>query len=310
MREQSYKIRRYRLGDLDKLAKLAAEIQGLEHPHCCNLLHSMIENLCMPNCCPEHNLFVVDVAGTIVGCADVVPELRIGRVVLCCLLHPKHRTRTLTRELLTQAMDRATQLEADIIHALVTENNMITRNLLSSMGFRAVRRFLEMRLDLSTIPLLELKRVTGQYRQLRHGEEDLIAEIQNRAFGNSWGYNPNTAEEIMYRIRQMNFSTADVIVVCDADKPAGYCWIKTKVREKDSPDGRTGRIHMLGVDPYYWGKGVGKQVLMAALYHLKTNDVRFVELTVDSENEAACVLYTLAGFEVWTNSIWYEKTIR
>ena len=54
---------------------------------------------------------------------------------------------------------------------------------------------------------------------------------------------------------------------------------------------------------------IGKKVLMAGLIHLKNKGLRVVELTVDSENQAACNLYRSAGFEVCTSSLWYEKEI-
>jgi ribosomal protein S18 acetylase RimI-like enzyme len=42
---------------------------------------------------------------------------------------------------------------------------------------------------------------------------------------------------------------------------------------------------------------------------LKNKGIRIVDLTVDSENKAACALYRSAGFEVWTSSLWYEKAL-
>jgi ribosomal protein S18 acetylase RimI-like enzyme len=66
---------------------------------------------------------------------------------------------------------------------------------------------------------------------------------------------------------------------------------------------------MLGVDPDHRGKGVGKQVLLASLSHMKSKGIRIVELTVDSENKTACFLYRSLGFEVHTSSLWYEKVL-
>ncbi len=66
---------------------------------------------------------------------------------------------------------------------------------------------------------------------------------------------------------------------------------------------------MLGVDPDYKGKGTGKRVLLAGLTHLKSKSLQVVELTVDSENKAARVLYRSVGFEVLRSSLWYEKVI-
>ena len=72
---------------------------------------------------------------------------------------------------------------------------------------------------------------------------------------------------------------------------------------------RKGRISMIGTDPDYRGRGVGKRVLLAGLAHLKSKGLRVAELTVDSENKAACTLYRSVGFKVLKSSFWYEKVI-
>jgi len=67
--------------------------------------------------------------------------------------------------------------------------------------------------------------------------------------------------------------------------------------------------HETGVDPDYRGRGVGRRVLLAGLAHLRSKGLRVAELTVDSENRAACALYRSAGFETRTGSLWYEKKV-
>jgi len=66
---------------------------------------------------------------------------------------------------------------------------------------------------------------------------------------------------------------------------------------------------MLGVDPDYRGRGVGKRVLLAGLTHLKSKGLQLTELTVDSENAIACALYWSTGFNVKMGSWWYEKVL-
>ena len=66
---------------------------------------------------------------------------------------------------------------------------------------------------------------------------------------------------------------------------------------------------MLGVDPDYQGKGIGKQVLHMGLSLLQTKGIQTVALMVDSENKVACSLYEGAGFEIKSSNLWYEKRI-
>jgi mycothiol synthase len=62
------------------------------------------------------------------------------------------------------------------------------------------------------------------------------------------------------------------------------------LKEKAPGEG-AGRIYMLGVDPDYRERGLGRQLLLIGLSYLKTKGLQVIELTVDSENKVACALY-------------------
>ena len=66
---------------------------------------------------------------------------------------------------------------------------------------------------------------------------------------------------------------------------------------------------MLGVDPDYRNQEIGKAILLNGLEDLKGKGVDIVELTVDSQNPAACSLYESVGFEVYGRTEWYEKAV-
>jgi ribosomal protein S18 acetylase RimI-like enzyme len=66
---------------------------------------------------------------------------------------------------------------------------------------------------------------------------------------------------------------------------------------------------MLGVDPDYRWKGLGRQLLLAGLSYLKNKGLRVVELTVDRGNTVAYALYKSVGFKLLTSSLWYEKKL-
>ena len=97
------------------------------------------------------------------------------------------------------------------------------------------------------------------------------------------------------------------MLTCEGDRITGYCWTGITGEEGDAE--KTGRIFMMGVDPEYRGKGIGRRVLLVGLAHLKSKDLQYVELTVDSENSVACALYRSLGFITVTASLWYEKAV-
>jgi mycothiol synthase len=309
MTNPAYVIRNYRPEDLDSLARLVNRALDTEEGLHSVSARDVIEGLGRPHHSPEDNLFVAEKAGTIAGYVNVTPELDIGRVVLSCLIHPEHRGRGVATKLIGRAISRARELKAKRVHINVPEESVSTRKLFTKIGFRFIRYFLELRLDLSEVHVKNMNRIAPRCRHLRRGEEDKLVHIQNQSFADTWGFNPNTLEEIVYRTGLANYSPEDVILAFDGDNVIGYCWTKIYVGEARLTKDGQGRIYMLGVDPDHRGKGVGKEVLLAGLLYLKSKGLGIVELTVDSKNEAACALYRSAGFQVRTRSLWYEKAL-
>jgi mycothiol synthase len=309
MSNPTYIIRNYHSEDLDKLVQLGAEVQALGQRCCLISPLDLIESVGQPNQSSQNNLFIVERAGEIVGCADVRPELNIGRVVLRWMVHPKHHRRGLAVKLVDRAICRTRDLDITTIHVNILRDSPMAKQLLTQMGFTFVRRYLELRLDLSETDLPEISKISPRCRPLQPTEEGRLTQLQNRSFTGTWGFNPNTVEEIIYRISLPNCSQEDIILAFDSDKSIGYCWTRINFWKDKAPGEATGRIYMLGVDPDYRGKGFGRQLLLVGLSYLKNKGLRVVELTVDSGNKVACALYKSVGFKLRTSSLWYEKKL-
>ncbi|MFC1989478.1 GNAT family N-acetyltransferase [Chloroflexota bacterium] len=310
MTDSNYTVRNYKPADFNKYASLHIEAEKLEPTGWrCFSRQAIAERLGRPNYSPEQDLFIAERAGNIVGYMDVTPELTIRRVILDCWVHPEHRGRGLGTELLIRAVRRARELGAKIAHINIPQDNAAAKSGLAKLGFECARRFLELRLDLSKLHQTDIKQAALGCRHLSRGEESKLTQIQNRAFDGSWGYNLNTVEEITCFLNSSDCSPEDVVLAYDGDQVAGYCWTRMNYGEEADAGERKGRIFMLGVYPDYRGRGIGKKVLLAGLAHLKCKGLRFAELTVDSENETACALYRSVGFEVRTDSLWYERVI-
>jgi len=302
-----YKIRNYQPGDFNKYVLLIVEAEKLEPTGRCVSPQFVAEQLGRPNYSPEEDLFVLW-SDNIVGYMDVKPELTIGRVVFDCWVHPEHRRRGLATKLLSYATDRAKLLGAEAVHINIRKDNVAAMRVLSGLGFSLVRRFLELGLDIADVAELDMVRAIPGCRHLEPGEEDKLSQFQNRAFAGAWGYQPNTVEEMTFRVNSSTCSREDIAVIHEGDKAIGYCWIGISC-EEGMPSIRKGRILMLGVAPDYRGKGIGKRLVLAGLARLKSKGLQVAELTVDSENKPACALYQSIGFEVRDSTLWYEKVI-
>ena len=309
MSSSSYIVRNYRPSDFEDYVKLSIEAKKLASTGRCISAQALSEDLGRPNYSPEQDLFVVEMSGKIVGFINTTPELITRRILIDCLVHPEHRRKGLAKELLDYATHRAKELKAKVVQADIRQDNVIAKKVLSRLGFRPVREFPELRLQLDEAPLPDATHHNYVYRHLQPGEEAVLAQIQNRCFADTWGYNPNTIEEIAYSLQLSHCSPEDVALIYDGDKPVGYCWTKIDCETEVTDGKRKGRILMIGVDPDYRGKEIGKIALRAGLAYLKNKGVQVVELRVDSENKVARALYRSAGFKTWTNSLCYEKAI-
>jgi mycothiol synthase len=298
-------IRNYQSADFGALLQLKNMSAALAADGVYISPQAMHDVMGRPGYVPERDLFVVEIAGDVVGYLDIKTETRIGRVVLEVLVLPEYRQQGIAHELYEQAAPRIKATKARVVHVNVHEDNAVGRLVLEKAGFNSVRRFYEMTIDLAKVA--EPGTFTGfPIRPLQKGEEAGLATLQNRCFTGSWGYNPNTTEEIEYAVNTSRNARDLIFLAIDGDRPVGYHWMNI---EQDEQGESRGRTPMLGVDPDYRGKGIGREVLLAGLARLKDRGLQIARLTVDSENLAAGALYRSIGFEKSDTSLWYEKAL-
>ncbi|MEE8384962.1 MAG: GNAT family N-acetyltransferase, partial [Dehalococcoidia bacterium] len=293
MKEPPPLVRNYRPGDLAAYVLLHVDAEMADRAGRSTSMTALCEVLGRPGFSPERDLFVAEVDGAVVGCVILTPESGIGRVILECLVHPEHRRKGLATELCRVAERRGMELGAKVLQGSCDEGNIPARGLVSALGFRYVHRFLELELALSqSAPTAA---ADPECRHLRLGEESTLAELQNRSFAGTWGYNPGTVEEISYRLNLSDSSPEGVVLVQHRGELAGYCWTTIDDESSAASDPRRGRVHMIGILPGIRGAGLGRRVLMAGLASLAVRGAKVVDLSVDSENTAAIALYNSVG---------------
>jgi mycothiol synthase len=297
-----YNIRNYRTADFNHFILLFQEAERQEPIGRPNTPQAILEMLSHPAFSIEHDLLVVECSGEIVGFMEMLPELGIKRLVVDCWLQPEHRRKGTGKKFLKRAATRAKELDADFLHVIIGEDNNTAAVVLTRLGFEKVREYQELRLDLNKVNRQELLEASRGCRPLYKDEEAALADVQRRSFAGQWGYNPDTPETMEYNISLSHRSLRDIILSCIDDDITGYCWTEV------SPGGQ-GRIFMIGSDPDYRGRGIGRKLLLAGLAILKNKGVEEVGLTVDSENKAAYSLYKSVGFISQESYLWYEKPV-
>ena len=250
------------------------------------------------------NLIIIEKDSKMIGYLYMVPEGGIDRIVFYCFVHPSYRRKKIGIRLFHQGIKRAYTLGLSKVHVNINRDNAAAKSFLSRLGFRCVRKYLELQKKMVERHTEATDLPVGFYfRSLQDGEEGILNRLQNKAFRGSWGFNPHTVEDVIDWLHLSGGSTADIILAWWGEEPAGYCWTQMS-REK----GR-GRIHMIGVEPKYRHKKLGKALLAKSLDYLEKKGMHTTVLTVDHHNKPARNLYHNLGFKVMHTSLWYEKKL-
>ena len=250
--------RNYRTSDFNNYAKLRIETEKIDQSDRCISTRKLAEELDRPNYFPEKNLFVAETEKKIVGYISITIEAGIKRALAECLVHPGYRRKGTASKLFSFALQRARDAGMNVIQISIAETNEAARSLLIHLGFAYIRSFLELKIDLYNTSLGDVK--CGQFisRGLIQGEEEMLKKIQNRSFEGTWGFNPNTTEEILYQLNLGDGSPKDAGITLLKGKPVGYCGTRINAEENATGAEKKGQIHMLGGDADYSKKGTGK----------------------------------------------------
>jgi mycothiol synthase len=300
------KIRNYRESDFTALNTLyaGAEENSLWEALGCARQLDMI--LRRPHYRPESDLFVAETEGhTVGGYADVIREVRIGRVVMDVYVAPRLRRQGIGSRLVEKVVNRSASLGAGVVHTYIDQNRRGSRTFLKRAGFKSVRRYLVLERPADAGP--EGERDFGELRlkAFQAGEEARLAEIQNESFSGSWGFCPNSPDEIRFFLELMQTRIEEVLVLWDGNEAVGYLWPQV-VDRRGHQAGKHGWIHMVGIRPDFRGRGWGKSLIEAGLWNFRERGVESVELTVDEKNRAAVNLYSALGFRTKSRKLWYE----
>ncbi len=242
-----------------------------------------------------------------VGYALVESELNIGRI-LVGLATVEGRDDALG-SLLQDGVRRATELSDQDrfeIHVAVrdTESKSIV-DALKAAGFSVVRTVLKMCVGVSDIELPDSPAPSGfivrDADMSDTVEAAAVTDLHNACFTGSWGFSPNTVEEIADRTAADadRNGFAPIVVLADASdgKLVGYNWIT--LNEGD------GRVEMVGVHPSMRGNRLGWTTFNAGVERLIAHGATALVLDVDSENPPARRIYESAGHRTYSEVRYY-----
>jgi mycothiol synthase len=258
------------------------------------------DKLGQPGLAPEENCLLLEEDGRLQGYSLVFPEPPISRAVLELEVAASLAGSTQESDLVRWSVARAGKLSARVIHICLPDPSPKAEKL-QDQGFALVRRYWDMVWRRDALPSAPIPDGFS-VRPFQPGNAAVLTEIQNATFSGSWGFSPNTLEQIEYRISMADTSPQGILFLNQGDNTAGYCWTCL------SPvDGSIrGTIGMIGVSPDYRGRGISSAILLAGMEYLRSLDVADIRLQVDGSNTPATRLYTSVGFEKAGELHWFE----
>lgn len=265
-------------------------------------LDSLGEELGLPGLAPEENCCLFEEEQGLRAYSILHPELQIRRAVLELGVHPDCIGTDTEREVVGLALTKAGRLGSRVLHICTAASEPRGR-LLEGEGFSHARTYWVMRRQGEVSPLELPPGFTIE--SFRPGDEGRLTQVQNDSFGGSWGFCPNTVEEVGYRAGMTGNTPEGILFLVHGDDDAGYCW----TRILGSPEHPAGVICMIGITPPYRGRGLSHPILLAGMKYLRSRGVEYIKLDVDEQNTPAMNLYSSVGFEKSVELHWFEALL-
>jgi len=296
-------LRPFRWADADDVFRLERSALGLPHRDSPVALNAFRAGLRLPRADPEKNVLLAATGRSLVGSLRLDLEINIGRAVGVPGLARDAHAGTAGQMLIEGAAARADEAGAKVLHVPVDRHDgSVWRPVLEATGMQVTRRYVRLSRPAAR-PQASVVPDGFRVRAFRPGsDEGALTVLQNAAFTGSWGYSPNTVEEVAARLALPGQGAEGILFIVGESVPVAYCWVGQKQEDGSS----VGIVHMTGVHPNHRHRGLGGAVLSLATSHLAAGGAPEVELEMDAANEAAARLYKGAGFNPVGEVLWYE----
>lgn len=298
-------VRYFTWNDLPDLLEFASQVQSKGAPQDREITRrNFREVLEQPWLEPVENCLLLEVDGRIRGYCLIIAELEIKRAVLAPDIAEDLAGSEEEAKLIDRAIARSWELETVVAHLCLSQDSP-RRHLLESKGFTLERVYWDMLWNIEWLPQAVLP-AGFSIGAFQPGDAATLTQIQNDAFTGTWGFAPNTIDQIEYRSSMSNTAHAGILFLYSGDQIAGYCWTCFA-----PSDGKLkGIIGMIGVSPDFRGRGFSKPLLVAGMEYLKSAGAAEIGLHVDGINAPAIALYQSVGFQKVGELHWYELRTR
>jgi mycothiol synthase len=119
-------------------------------------------------------------------------------------------------------------------------------------------------------------------------------ELNNKIFAHHPDQGNWAMEDLDNRIGEPWFDPEGFFLAVEKEKILGFCW--TKIHRDLVNQDPVGELYVVGVDPDFGHKGIGRAVSITALNYLTAKGLKQAMLYVDADNVKGLGLYTSLGF--------------
>ena len=225
---------------------------------------------------------------------------------------PKYRGHGIGNELITSIKSYAgTKLRLWSHGDLPGAKNLAEKN-----GLTHSRTVIQMRRSL-TDPIPEIATEIPIRNFLPSLDNEAWITANNRAFIDHPEQSNWKARDLEIRTKEEWFDPRGFLIAEIDSQLAGFCWTKIhgghtqkhSVSEPEHDHDPIGEIYIMGVDPKFQGRGIGRAVTIAGLKHLRYEGIFSAMLYVDSDNAGAIALYSSLGFTEWGRDVLYRYSL-
>jgi mycothiol synthase len=188
---------------------------------------------------------------------------------------------------------------ADRLHTWTVAGDTAAEELFRARGYREVRRFWEMAIELEEEP----PEAPADVEPFAEGDAEAFHAALQESFAEHWEHDPESFDEWWERQRRRtNFDPSLWFVIRDGNELAGVA------RNEARPP--AGYVGALGVRRPWRGRGYGRALLLYSFREFHRRGLRHVTLGVDAANATgATQLYESVGMYAEQEMIVWEKQL-
>lgn len=141
-------------------------------------------------------------------------------------------------------------------------------------------------------------------------DEDEWVRVNAAAFSHHPEQGRLTRADLEQRLREPWFDRTGLLLVVPSQHPdtvAAFHWTKVHPAGSKGP-GPVGEVYVVGVDPAYQGRGLGRPLTLLGLHHLAHQGLQRVILYVDGDNAPALRVYRSLAFSTRGIDRMYART--